>query len=418
MKIIGVIAEYNPFHLGHQYHLNRVKAEIKPDGIICVMSGNFVQRGGPAIFDKWSRAEMALKGGADLILELPTCFATSTAEIFAESSIRLLAETKMVTGLSFGVEEYHEKVFLTLSKLLSDEPQPFKNLVKTYLKKGISFPTAREKAVIEYISKHEPWHDTKLIEEFIKKPNFILALEYMKAINKLRTQFLIFPVIRKGPNYHEKKEINGFLSATGIRNAMMQNSGTSFKTIRGLPNSSIDIINREMALGRGPIFIKDFEEFILYILRRTPIKELNLFFDVGEGLENRIKKASIVSSSLEQLISAIKTKRYPETKVSRILTHILLNVRKDLVASRKPMYFRVLGLSTKGAKILKQIKKRSCLPILSRASDFSLLNDNAKKMLNTDVLAYDIYSLAFKNPAYKIGGADMRKKVIYYKDSR
>jgi predicted nucleotidyltransferase len=418
MQIVGLVAEYNPFHLGHRHHLNKIKADLNPDGIICVMSGNFVQRGEPAVFDKWSRAEMALQGGVDLVLELPTCFATATAEIFAESSVRLLHETQVVKGLSFGIEEYHKTELVTLCKLLSDEPQPLKESIKTFLKKGFSFPTAREKAVIQYVSKYKTGCDISLIQKLIKKPNFILALEYMKAINRLQTSFFIFPVLRKGPEYYDKNAVNGYLSATAIRNVLMQDEQIRIKALRGLPNFSLDIIEREISLKKGPVFFKDFEDILLYILRRTPTKDLVSFFDVEEGLENRIKKASLISSSLEQLVSTIKSKRYPETKINRILTHILINIRKDLVSSRKPLYFRVLGISSKGAEILKQIKHRSSLPILSRASDCKALTGSAKQMLNTDLLASDVYSLAYKDTIRRKGGTDIIKKLIYYNPSR
>lgn len=418
MQIVGVVAEYNPFHLGHLHHLNKIRTELKPDGIICVMSGNFVQRGEPAVFDKWSRAEMALHGGVDLVLELPTCFATSTAEIFAESAVGLLHETQVVKGLSFGIEEYHEKELITLGKLLSDEPQQFKDSIKTFLKKGLSFPRAREKAIIQYVTKNEPGCNVSLIQKLIKKPNFILALEYMKAINRLQTSFFIFPVLRKGPEYYDKDAANGYLSATAIRNVLMQGEQSRIKASEGLPNFSLDIIKREMSLKKGPVFFKDFEDIILYILRRTPTKDLASFFDVEEGLENRIKKASLTSSSLEQLVSTIKSKRYPETKVNRILTHILINIRKDLVANRKPLYFRVLGISSTGAEILKQIKHSSSLPILSRASDCKALTGTARRMLNTDLLASDVYSLAYKDTICRKGGNDIIKKLIYYNPSR
>lgn len=154
MNIVGVIAEYNPLHNGHLYHLNQIKSQLKPDGVVCVMSGNFVQRGEPAIFDKWARAEMALNAGADLVIELPVCFSTATAEIFAESAVRLLYQTRVVNILSFGIEQYHEREFFALGKLLAQEPVLLKEMIKKNLKQGISFPLARQKAIEEFLTSH------------------------------------------------------------------------------------------------------------------------------------------------------------------------------------------------------------------------------------------------------------------------
>ena len=221
MSIIGVIAEYNPFHKGHLYHLNTIKKTLKPEGIVVVLSGNFVQRGEPAIFGKWARAEMALLGSADLVIELPVCFSTATAEIFAESAINLLSQTQVTNTLSFGIEEYQEKELSYLGKLLSNEPHLFKKYLNEYLKKGLPFPLAREKAIMKYVESNNINLSTKSICNLLRKPNSILAIEYIKAINKINPKITVFPVLRKGRDYHDRTITDEYVSASGIRRAIL-----------------------------------------------------------------------------------------------------------------------------------------------------------------------------------------------------
>ncbi len=308
LNIVGIIAEYNPFHNGHLYQLCTVRKNLKPDGIIVIMSGNFVQRGEPAVFSKWARAEMALCEGADLVIELPVCFSTATAEIFAESAVKLL------------LERYCEKELFYLGKLLSEEPDLFKHFMNSYLKKGLSFPAAREKAVIKYMMVKNINLDRQLISDLLKKPNYILAVEYIKAINKLEAGFSIFPVLRQGHGYHDKELTQQYASASAIRQELFYHrQDFSNDLVNNLPDSTLRIIKKEIEDGHTPIFLQDFETILLYALRRMSVYELKTYFDVAEGLENRIKKAAQASGTLEQLISQIKSKRYPVTRIQRIL---------------------------------------------------------------------------------------------------
>jgi predicted nucleotidyltransferase len=413
MKIAGVIAEYNPFHNGHLYHLQKIKSELRPDGIVCAMSGNFVQRGEPAVFDKWSRAEMALAGGADLVFELPVCFSTATAEIFAESAVKLLSKTRVVNILSFGIEEYRESELFILSRLLTEEPEPFRNMVKNHLKRGASFPLARERAAVEYLSSQSANCDTDAASKLLKKPNSILAIEYIKAIIKTGSNLTVYPVIRKGAGYHDKTLGGTFPSASAIRHALSSTENPLQQIAGNVPVFTFEIIKKEMEKGRGPVFLKDFETVLLFLLRRMAAQDMTAFFDVEEGLENRILRAARESGTLDELIAGIKSKRYPATRIQRILIHILLNIDREIVISRDPLYLRVLGFTEKGLKILKQIKKESSLPILTRASEGKKLDLRARKMFEADLFSSDIYSLAFKNGPERKGGTDFSKRVVY-----
>ncbi|MCR4430129.1 MAG: nucleotidyltransferase [Tepidanaerobacteraceae bacterium] len=415
MKIVGIIAEYNPLHNGHLYHINQIKSRLNPDGIICAMSGNFVQRGEPACFDKWARAEMALHAGADLIMEIPTCFAASTAEIFAESAVRLLQNTGIINILSFGVEQFYEKEFFLLGKLLSREPLFFKELIKKHLKGGVSFPTARQKAIEEFLgaNRNSQFYDAGTVSNILKMPNSILALEYIKAAVKINADFSFFPVIRKGGGYNDQNLMENYSSATAIRKALKDNQPESWNILsKNLPDFCLKIIQKEIESGHGPVFFEDFDAILLYMLRRLAARDFANFFDINEGLENRLKKAARSSGNIEQLVLQAKTRRYTQTRIKRGLIHILLGIRKDIVSTRTPLYFRILGFNSKGSKMLKQIKARSSLPIVTRASDYKDLDNDARQMFEIDLLSSDIYALAFKNQIFRKGGADFSRKVI------
>ncbi|GLI19600.1 hypothetical protein TSYNTROPHJE_14130 [Tepidanaerobacter syntrophicus] len=263
MNVVGIVSEYNPFHNGHLYQLDMIKKSLRPDAIITVMSGNFVQRGQPAVFDKWARAEMALAQGIDLVIELPVCFSTATAEIFAESAVRLLQSCKIVNTLSFGVEDCDTKKLVQLGETLSAEPKLFKQFINEYLKSGLSFPAAREKALIKYALAEDLNLDIDSASMLLKKPNYILAIEYIKAINKLRADFSIFPVARKGSDYNNKSLTGKYSSASAIREALSKE--TAFLTseiAESLPVSTVEIIEREIKSGRSPVFLSDFEDII------------------------------------------------------------------------------------------------------------------------------------------------------------
>jgi len=413
MRIVGVIAEYNPLHNGHLYHLNQIKSRLNPDGIICVMSGNFVQRGEPAVFDKWARAEMALNAGADLVIELPVSFATATAEIFAESAVKLLYNTDVVNILSFGVEQYHEKEFFALGKLLAREPDLLKKSIKRNLKQGLSFPMARQKAAEEFFAAHSCGYDLKAISQIMKMPNSILALEYIKAIIKMGAGFSVFPVTRIGGGYNDQNIKADYSSATAIRQALMSNRPEISDILaKNIPDFCLRIIREETEIGRGPVFLEDFDALILYVMRSIAAHDLTSFFDVAEGLENRLKKSAKTSRNIEQLILQTKTRRYPETKIKRILIHVLLGIKKDIVSTRSPLYFRVIGFTSKGSEILRQIKTRSQVPVITRASDYKDLDYNARQMFETDLLSSDIYALAFKNQLFRKGGSDFSRRLI------
>lgn len=419
MNVVGIVSEYNPFHNGHLYQLDTIKKSLRPDAIITVMSGNFVQRGEPAVFDKWARTEMALAQGIDLVIELPVCFSTATAEIFAESAIRLLQSCKIVNILSFGVEDCDTKKLVQIGETLSAEPKLFKQFINEYLKSGLSFPTAREKALIKYVLAENVNIDIDSVSVLLKKPNYILAIEYIKAINKLGADFSIFPVARKGSDYNNRSLAGKYSSASAIREALSKETAFSTSEIaESLPVSTVEIIEREIKSGRFPVFLRDFEDIIFYNLRRMAAKELKNYFDVEEGLENRIKKAAKVCGNLKQLILQIRSKRYPLTRIQRILIHSMLDIPQNMVSKRSPEYLRILGFTSKGALLLKDIKAKAALPVIIRASEYKKLNPLARAMFEKDMLATDIYVLSHENTSSRKAASDFSRKVIYFNSFR
>lgn len=411
MKVVGVVAEYNPFHNGHFYQLNQIRKGLNPDGIICVMSGNFIQRGEPSVFDKWARTEMALRGGADVVLELPVCFCTSTAEIFAESAVRLMQLSGVVTDISFGIEESYKNELLLLAKTLAHEPTAFKKHIKKYLKEGLSFASAREKALLEILSGKNLQLDA--VKSLLNKPNCILALEYLKAIYRTDAKIGIYPIIRKGASYNDQNLYGNFSSATSIRNYIIENGTHNLEVLAAnVPDFCMEIIQREIALGRGPVSLRDFEQIILFALRQMSSEDLKAVFDVVEGLENRIVKCARQSSCLDELITGIKSKRYTETKIRRVLIHSMLKIDRQLVMKRSPLYIRVLGFTRKGASLLKKIQQQTNLPVITRASHYTQLQGDARRMLEADLRATDIHCLAYKKIDYRRGGQDYFRKVI------
>ncbi|MGE5415907.1 MAG: nucleotidyltransferase [Acidobacteriota bacterium] len=395
MSIVGIVAEYNPLHGGHLYHIEESRRLAQADGVICVMSGNFTQRGEPAIVDKWARAEMALQAGADLVFEIPVTFAARSAYFFALGSVLMLQKTGVVTHISFGSELGDISPLQELASLLADEPPKLQALIKNRLKQGVSYPTARAQAVLEHLNNSQiaKEHDLKSL---LSSPNNILAMEYLRIINHKQCTLIPVTVPRKGSGYYEPGNTE-FPSATYIRSQIA--AGTPVDQLIGLPSSTRQILSREFAKGSGPVTQTQLTELALFMLKRLSSSELAQIYDVTEGLENTFKKAGATSNSLDELFEKVKSKRYNRTRLNRILLYVLINLTKQICEdfdSSGPPYLRLLGFSPCGQKILQKMKTKSELPVITktgslrgpRYSDWKL-----KSMLAFDVLASDLYSI-------------------------
>lgn len=360
MDIIGIICEYNPFHNGHIYHLKKVKELFPNSLIILVMSGNFTQRGIPSIINKWDKAEIALKYGIDLVVELPFVFATQGADIFAKGAISILNNLH-AQYLVFGSETNDVDSLTSLANLtINNEDYNIK--VKQYLKEGINYPTALNKA-LESFSNNS-----------ITTPNDLLGLSYIKEI--IKTNSSIKPItIQRTNNYHEDELNNTISSATSIRNAYLKQENIS----EVVPIETIEKL-KDLHFDQNQYF-----PFLKYKIETT--NDLSIFQTVDEGIENRIKKYIHEVTAWEELIIKLKTKRYTYNKINRMLTHILCGFTKEEAKKYQDIeYIRILGFSNNGRGYLNKIKKEVTIPIITTFS--KIKND----MLNFEFKTTCVYS--------------------------
>ncbi len=388
MSIVAIICEYNPFHNGHKFQIDMQKKITENDGVIAVMSGNFVQRGAPAICDKWKRAKMALSGGADLVIELPLVFATQSAERFARGGVRLIDKLGIVDYLCFGSEcDDIKKLKAVAEHIVSDDVD-----AKTaeLLKNGMSYPAARAKAANDDFS------------EILAEPNNILAVEYIKALNEIKSSIIPTLVKREGCNHDDKTPQNEFASASYIRSCIKEDK--DFKKF--VPKSTYEIL-KEADIFKSNTAL---DNIITYLLRTYTPKDLNNISDMAEGLEHRFIEAAKTYSTFDDISQFVKTKRYTKTRIDRILINILLGITKGDIDA-EPQYVRVLGFNEKGRELLGEIKKKSSLPIITNTKD-ARISDKGEKMLKKDIYATDIYSALCNG---KISGLDYLTSPIIIK---
>ena len=405
-KVLGIIAEYNPFHNGHLLHLEKSKKICGAQYSVCVMSGNFVQRGNTSIVNKWAKAEMALKSGVDLVLELPTVYSISSAENFAEGAIKLLNSLKIVDTVSFGSENSDINVLNRISSVLQEEPKQYLELLNSELKKGLSFPKARENAILLYLN------DEKYLN-ILNQPNNTLAIEYLKALKKYKSHISPISVKREKVFYNSNCIVDEYASATAIRNMIIHEQFNDIRKV--VPASSYNLLMDEIEKGHLVIDISKFEKEILYAIRRLSADDIKNIPEVTEGLENAIKNASNSCNNLSELINIVKSKRYTQTRIQRILLYILLNITKnDMCLSRKNIpYVRILGYSPQGKELISEIYRANPkITLITSVKNFldSSNNKTYKYMLNKDILATNIYTLAYNNNS--TANLDYTKKIV------
>jgi len=360
MKTVGIICEYNPFHNGHIYHLEKVK-ELFPDSlIILVMSGNFTQRGIPSIINKWDKTEIALNYGIDLVIELPFLFATQSADVFAKGAITILKELK-TEYVVFGSESNNVDNLIELANV-SLYNKDYQSKIKEYLDNGDNYPTALSKA----------FKDFNLVT--VNTPNDLLGLCYVKEILKQNAD--IKPItIKRTNDYHEEDLNTSISSATSIRKAC-KNKDNIDNTV---PKEVADLLKESI------FFQENYFPFLKYKIQTT--SDLSIFQTVDEGIENRIKKFINEVDTWDELIQKLKTKRYTYNKINRMLIHILCNFTKEDAKNYQDIeYIRVLGFTNKGRDYLNKIKKEVKLPIVTNFSK------NNNKMLEFEMQTTCVYS--------------------------
>lgn len=396
MHVLGVVAEYNPFHNGHLYHLEAAKKSTQSNDTIVVMSPNFVQRGAPAITDKWTRTKMALLSGADIVIELPTPYAVASAEFFSHASISLLNHTGIVDTINFGSETSNIDLLSEIANILATEPKAFKNLLKDYLDSGISFPSSRAKALVDYA------HTVPKISCFIKEiknilemPNNILAIEYLKALKKLNSPMTPSTVQRKGSDYHNGELTDALPSATAIRNKINTGQWETFKS--AMPQNSYDLLYHSVDSLQRHVRYEDLSPFLAYRLLFSSPLDLQNIMGINEGMENRILTAFKTTQKINEITLAIKSKRFTQTAVQRMLVNTVLQITKqDFYAFENhggPQYIRILGFKKSSSHLLSKLKDKATLPLVMNVKkDYQSLSPLGKKMLDIEIRSTNIYA--------------------------
>lgn len=407
MKITGIIAEYNPFHNGHLYQLEKAKEETGADYLIVAMSGDFVQRGAPALIDKYTRAKMALSCGADMVLELPVLWSTASAEYFSGAGIALLDRLGVVDSVCFGCETPDTAGLLSLAHFLSEETIAYQSALNASLKKGNSYPRAREEAVLSVMP--EISHRTDIASGdvttsvspssfslILGSPNNILGLEYCKALYKRGSSIHPVPIQRIGNGYHEESLDSDFVSATGIR-SYLNNSMDFYSDLAALkawmPETAFGILE-EALTARPLLFEEDFSAMLGYKLLLS--ESFEEYADSSMDLSHRICRIKSGYSSIPEFLEHLKTKEVTYTRLSRLLLHILLEIKeKDYSIYRNldyTPYGKILGFRESATPLLKSLKANSSIPLLTGPLDKkNLLSEDAQALLKKDVFASEVY---------------------------
>lgn len=382
MHIFGIVAEFNPFHNGHKYLIQNAR-ENNDDYIVCVMSGNFVQRGEPAIISKFARTKAAIANGADLVLELPLPYSIASAMYFASGAVQILNGLGVIDTLCFGSESGDINKIISACDILNNPSMA--GVMKTQLSKGISYPSAMQSAA-EKIAEND-------VLSVLANPNDTLAVEYVNAAKKLNTNLKFKAIKRIGAGHDSSAAYEDFSSASFIRNLLKEGPE---KAEKFMPFSSYKILEEEFNSGRVAD-IKNLERGIVAHLRTISPETLRNTPDVSEGIENRIILAANKFSTLDEIIGAVKSKRYTYARLRRIILASYLGVGAGL-RQRKVPYIRVLGMNKKGAEVLSLAKKKSSLYVVGSLKDAERIDRNAAAYTTLETRAGDIYSLMYKNP--------------------
>lgn len=376
MKTVGIIAEFNPFHNGHKYLIEKAKEETNADRVIVIMSGNFTQQGNIAVIDKFKRAEIATNYGVDLVIELPTIYAVSSAETFAKGAIDILDKLNIVDYLAFGTEAASLIMLQSIASKILDNENLLSEKIKENLKSGITYALARDKALKEILTTSEYAE--------ISSPNNILAIEYLKELLKIKSNIVPVAIKRANANHNDTSIYTNsfFASATSLRNHLenMENSVLDIENY--VPN-----LTYQALLDSNLLFNNDMYTLLRYIITEADNKKLSSIYEISEGLENKIKESATTSLSYFELLNNVKSKRYTLSRIKRIFTHILLELTSDLFCELNGVnYARVLKITDKN--LLSELSRKSTIPVIS--------NINEKVLKSLDTKTYESLMLDFK----------------------
>lgn len=404
MKIVGLITEYNPFHNGHLYHIERAKSVSGADAAIVVMSGNYVQRGAPAIMPKHLRAEVALKAGVDLILELPVCYAVGSAEFFAAGAVSLFEQLGCIDSICFGSECGDYELLSRIAHILADEPDEFRLRLQDALKTGMSFPRARQTAIREYLKDDS-------LDLVLEKPNNILGIEYLKALYQRQSPIKSYTIKRIVSGYHDTRLSGSYSSASAIRRLLDYASQSVLVEKDGMFDEPVlsEVLTRlegqvppscirtleETHRTRYPIYANDFSLLLKYRLLRETRETLTEYQDITEDLANRIINHANDFISFDQFCDLLKTRDMTYTRISRSLFHILLNIRKSDMQTYQEQgycqYARILGFRRDARRLLSVLKHSSKVPLISKLAQTGGLTSAGLAMQQNDIFASNLY---------------------------
>lgn len=391
MRICGIVSEYNPFHAGHEWHIAQTRDITRSDLVVCVMSASFVQRGEPAIFDKWTRAACALLCGADAVVELPLLSAVQSAEGFAQGGVSVLRALG-AQAISFGSETADIDLLTKAAHVLADETAAFRRTLRQHLDDGSSFPAARMQAALPDAP------------EILCHPNAILGIEYIKAIIQSGADITPFAVPRTGGAYHSADMTDTVPSATALRAALKVEE--TEQAIAAMPQDCRDYVRAQLDQGLVPVYPDCFDNALLFALRRSGLDYIRQLHEVSEGLENRIFEAAQRCTSREALIGMVKTKRYTYTRISRILLYALLGITREAVKlhNQAPLnHVRILG-----------VKSPDVLSALSKTCTVSLVAGSAANSPypTLDAAATDVWALSQRVSPFQDGYRDFTQKLL------
>lgn len=388
MSAVGIIAEFDPFHDGHAYLIREARKLTGADHVVVAMSGDFVERGEPAVFDKFERARAAVRGGADVVFELPTAYATSGAKIFSEAGVRLLSATGVVDSICFGSECGDIGTLCRASELLDNESEEFKTALLKYQKEGDSYPKAREKAL----------RDMGVSEELVKlmrEPNNILGIHYISAISNYCNGIKPYTIKRKGAGYHDRNTTGeGFKSASEIRAGIFERTaGNRAGTIEDGVENDFGKLNKELInYGSCPICADDFSQVLFARLLSLTPEQLTRFADVTEPLAMAVMKHREKSMSFSELASEIKSKNNLYTSVSRALLHVILDMKEEIrpaAGGLKVPYLRLLAFKESSSGLLRSMRDNTVCPLITKPADAPCKDDELFKL---DIRAASLYN--------------------------
>ncbi len=385
MKICGIICEYNPFHTGHEYHIKQAREKTGADIVVALMSGNFTQRGDGALFDKWVRARAAVAAGADIVIELPFCYACQTAEFFALGAVKMLEKCGCIDYLAFGCETDDIDLLENAVSITSDSN------VKEHLSVGKSYPSALSDAC----------------ENGVLSPNNILAIEYIRALKTLNSKIAPVLIKREGEGYNSENTDGKFISATACRKLFEDGDFISLK--KYIPAESFKIFKTAFDCGR--FFDSEIlSPFVLGYLRTKGISEGGAY--VAEGIHNRINSAVFTSSDLEDLYRNVKTKRYTMARIKRIVLNAIIGISHEDIKKYSAVgasYINVLSSNSLGYLFINSVKENSDMTVISKISDSKALSEIQKEIFDIDYKSSSIYYLGMKNKKYRTAETEIRR---------